>query len=200
MEIFTSNFNSQLEAIHALGCCTGLNIRREMRFLAGGSLSTRKALELGFPNQRVCTRATCFSKSEYFIRVYNVYEHRAEWAYPASFINVSRFAPIVGDYADLIVSVLSNTPYNERVLADIPDWVFNQIDSKDYRAEYAARIYKLYASPIDLLPPPERIHVCKDPTEFRYYDIEALHLAAEALGVRYSNAQMVSFIGKKCRS
>lgn len=59
-----------------------------------------------------------------------------------------RFAPIIGPDIDMIVARMKETGPNEKVWKH----VHSCADIHSYRADYATRIYNLYARPIDEIP------------------------------------------------
>ena len=64
-----------------------------------------------------------------------------------------RFAPIVGPDKAMIIERMRETPANEKVWLH----VHKSADIHGYRADYANRVYKKYARPIDKIPY-DRVH------------------------------------------
>ena len=89
-----------------------------------------------------------------------------------------RYAPITGSPAEVnMVVAMMQDAGDELVFPH----VHSAADIHSYRAEYACRIYKAHARPLDEIPREER-YVCRKDMTGSVYDKKAMLIASEALG------------------
>ena len=100
-----------------------------------------------------------------------------------------RYAPIIGPDKDRIVERMRDTAPNEKVWMHVP----KNADIHGYRGDYATRIYKSVARPIDQIPYDKvnkgtgrkyqsGVYTCRKDEKGKKLDREAMLLASKALG------------------
>ena len=89
-----------------------------------------------------------------------------------------RIAPIIGPHKDEIVEMFKQTPDTELVWPSIP----KNMDIHALRADYANRMYRIYARPVKTITNKREIYHCRKDKKGMKLDKPAMDIAAIALG------------------
>ncbi len=173
--------HKELEVLHGEDYITYEEIRIEYDTLSKKKSSGEPMTRDEHDHLAAASAALQFADKEHFVVVRNGKGGKR------------RYAPVVGDHVDEIVTKIKNTPDGQRVFANVPHSVFASMNEHALRAEYAAIIYHEYASPIEDLPKDcinegtghsyaSRLYSCRGSFAGRKYDKVGLLRVSAALG------------------
>lgn len=182
---------SQKNNADLIAFCQGTGLRREeLSRLKGGDLFSRSMLQAEYDQLRATQNRT-ETQDKYmgvlqdalgFSQDYFVHVRRGKGGR-------QRIVPIVGPDVNEIVDRMRGTDPDKRVWEKI----HTGADIHSYRADYAARIYREYARPIDQIPYDRvnngsgckyqgDVYVCRNDQANKKFDRLAMRMCSKALG------------------
>ncbi len=167
--------------------CKGVGARREgLTNMRGRDLRTREQIEKDVDRLTAISRIrnlTSEEKKDLRINKDSLMFSGCEYfLYLREKGGRERISPIIGPDTDAIVSRIKNTPSDEKVWQHI----HSAADIHGYRSDYANRIYKLYARPIEEIPY-DRTHAATG----QRYQSEVYHCRKDLKGISLDRKAML---------